>query len=96
MKHTIVKTISGALLLVSLSLATGCAFSVEGPMQPRHRSRVVWVSGVQYRQVYYLQDNNVVVVSQEPRYRRDRYNNGRHEDNGNNDNKGNNGKHGRD
>ena len=95
MKYRLIKFISGLFLLVFITLTASCALTVSEGYQPRHRTRVIWVSGVSYQQVYYVQDHNVVIVSQEvlpPRphkhhwYSRNDGDSGNHGDNGNHGN----------
>jgi len=68
MKHKFERIISGLLLLVFITIASSCAVVVPAAHQPKprhHKNRIVWVSGIQYRQVYYIENNNIVIVSQE-------------------------------
>ena len=68
MKHKFARIISGLFMLVFITITTSCAVVVPAAHQPKqhhHKNRIVWVSGVQYRQVYYIENNNVVIVSQE-------------------------------
>lgn len=64
MKTQITKTISILFMLAFFMLASSCAVIVARPNHPRHRNRVVNISGVSYKQVYYIQDNQIYVVSQ--------------------------------
>ncbi len=53
------------LMLIVLSLATGCSFNLSPQAPPRHRVRHIWVNEVYYEQVYYVdKGHNTVIVSQ--------------------------------
>lgn len=68
MKNHFARIVSGVLMLVTITLTSSCALTVADAPRPHnrhHKNRIVWVSGVQYKQVYYIENNNVVIVSQE-------------------------------
>lgn len=86
MKRHFLKFIPGLLLLVFFTLSSSCVINTNKPPKPRHKERIVWVSGVSYRQVYYMKNNKVVIVSQkeetpkQPRQKKKHHNSGKHND----------------
>lgn len=79
MKHIIQKTISSLIFIAVITVTSSCALTVSENHPPRHRQRTVWISGVSYRQVYYVQNNDVVIVSQEEIKHKSKHgNNGKH------------------
>ncbi len=67
MKNRILSTLASLLLLVMITFTSSCSVTtVHRQRPPQHRNRTVWVSGVRYRQVYYVDNvtNNVVIVEQ--------------------------------
>ncbi|PKN80859.1 MAG: hypothetical protein CVU48_00630 [Candidatus Cloacimonetes bacterium HGW-Cloacimonetes-1] len=84
MKHYFQKLAYSMAMLIFLLVTSSCALIVSEPVHPRHRQRVIWIEDVSYRQVYYIHNNNVVIVSQEPEY---------HKPHKNKKPKGNNGNH---
>ncbi|PKN72296.1 MAG: hypothetical protein CVU50_07855 [Candidatus Cloacimonetes bacterium HGW-Cloacimonetes-3] len=67
MRNRILSTLASLLLLVIIASTSSCTFNtVERKQPPRHKQRIVWVSGVRYRQVYYIDNvtNNVIIVNQ--------------------------------
>lgn len=68
MKHYIQRLAYSVALMVFLLLTSSCVLAISEPVHPRHRNRVIWIEDVSYRQVYYIQNNNVIIVSQEPEY----------------------------
>jgi hypothetical protein len=66
MKTRILTMLASLLLLVFITLSSSCAITVAEQRPPRHRQRTVWVSGVRYRQVYYIDNTskNVIIVNQ--------------------------------
>ena len=65
MKNSLQKAIASLTLVVAFAITTGCTMIVSDSQLPRHKQRTVWISGVQYHQAYYVQNHNIVVVSQE-------------------------------
>jgi hypothetical protein len=65
MKSNLQNLVTGMIFVIAFTITTSCAITVSDGHPPRHRQRVVWIAGVQYRQAYYLQDNDVVIVNQE-------------------------------
>jgi len=84
MKRSIRKTIAALFLLIIMTVTSSCALIVtEAPHahKRQHRNRVVIVSGIQYNQVYYVENNNVVIVSQkevEHKPKKPKHNKGHH------------------
>jgi hypothetical protein len=65
MKRMIQGTLYTIILLVMLTITSNCTINLTDNHPPKHKQRTVWISGVSYRQVYYVQNRNVVIVSQE-------------------------------
>ncbi len=75
MKLQITKVMSLLFLLAFFTLASSCSVIVARPSRPRHKQRIIWVSGVSYKQVYYVQDNQIYIVSQveaNPKYKQNK------------------------
>ena len=67
MKLRILSSLAGLMLLVLITFTSSCTTTVvQQHKHPRHKQRTVWVSGVRYRQVYYIENvtNNVIIVTQ--------------------------------
>lgn len=81
MKHKLSMLFSGALMLIIITLSSGCvvATSSRGSGHPNHKRRHVWVNEVYYEQVYYVDNlHNTIIVSQkEVPHKKKHHNNGR-------------------
>lgn len=67
MKNRFLSTLASLFLLALITFSSSCAITVaEKNHPPRHKNRTVWVNGVRYKQVYYVDNitQNVIIVNQ--------------------------------